>query len=38
MQRVQAALRMLGSLFFQEMTTGNREKGLKTYMTAQPSS
>ena len=31
MSKVTAAIRMLGSQFFQEYTTGKREKGLKTY-------
>ena len=31
MQKVQAAVRMLGSSFFQEMTSGKKEKSLKTY-------
>ena len=31
MAKATAAIRMLGSQFFQEYTTGKREKGLKTY-------
>ena len=31
MKRVSAAIRMLGSSFFQEYTSGKREKGQKTY-------
>ena len=31
LKKVQAAIRMLGSGFFQEMTGARRDKGLKTY-------
>ena len=31
MKKVSVAIRLLGSSFFQEVTTGRKEKGLKTY-------